>query len=892
MLKDKEFRASLIGVAILLAAACAFFYPLLTGKQLAASDFILVKGMQKNLEDYRAAHPGEDALWSMSMFSGMPAYTIHVMFEGNATDVVRKLLTLGLPDPIGHFFTGMLGFFMLLRVFGVGALYSAAGGIAFGFFSYHVIITEAGHGNKLAALMHAPGVLAAIAFAFRRRPLWGAALLFLTLALNINANHQQMTYYLAFVVVIYGLYELVRHIIEKKMAQFAVAACLLLLAAGGAVAINLNRLLPILEYKQYTIRGPSELKKEPGAATQNTDIDGTGLDRDYAFGWSNDRDEILTLLVPNFKGGSSNGTLGKNSEIYKLVAANQPGLTEREFRQQKWPLYWGTQAFTSGPTYAGAVVFFLFVTGLLVIPGGLKWALGYATYLLALLSLGKNSYTLVESLYLFALPVLAWLVAKKVRQIPSAFTSAAVFLAGYLAVNLVSENPPTGYRLTDFFFEYVPMYNAFRAPASILAATNVLFPLVALLAVKELLNKERPVQERLQALYAGAGTTALICLIFAAVPEFFFDNFESPNDRSFADNKAFYPALLADRQSLLSGDAFRSLLFVLAGFGVVWATVRGKIANAYASGAALIVVIFADNFFVSGRYLPASEFVSKSEFAQTFDPRPADAWIKQNDKSYFRVFPLSRNHWNDGQTPYTLNTIGGYNAAKLKRYQQMGDKYILSGQPNFNVLNMLNAKYVIYNKNVNLPIWQPLTRQGDEFVYQNLTNYGPAWIAEDVKVVPTPDDALDALDTTNLRTTAIVENKDAEKIPSDLARGLLDGENESVRLLLAENRTMKYAYKSPKKRFVVFSEVYYPKGWKAYIDDKEVPIIHANFVLRGLVVPAGEHNVVFRYDPEVMKIGKTYSVLASLGLGLFLLAAGGVEFVRRKKPEASWTRWL
>ncbi|MCS7084805.1 MAG: YfhO family protein [Bacteroidia bacterium] len=861
------------------------------GKRLAASDVILVKGMQKNLEDYRAKHPGEDALWCMSMFSGMPAYTIHVKYEGNITDPVRKALSLGLPDPIGQFFTGMMGMFLLLRVFGCGAWYAAAGGLAFGFFSYHIIITEAGHVNKLAALMYSPAVLASVAFAFRSRPLWGAAFLFLSLSLNINANHQQMTYYLAFVVAAYGVYELARHIAEKKLGRFAMAAGLLILAAGGAVAVNLNRLLPLLEYKQYSIRGPSELKREPGAAKPNTAIDGTGLDRDYAFGWSNDRDEIFTLLVPNLKGGSSNGTLGKNSEIFKL-AVGQSGMSEREFRRQKWPLYWGTQAFTSGPAYAGAVVFFLFVVGMLIIPGGLKWALGYVTYLLILLSLGKNSYTLLESAILLALPVGAFYAARKIKAVPTAYTAVAVFVVGYLAVHLISEHPPTGYRLTDFFFEYVPLYNAFRAPSSIVAATDVLFPFAAFLAVKELLNKNRSLAERMHALFAGAGIAALICLILAVAPEFVYDGFESPGDKSFSDNKTFYEALLADRRSLLVSDAFRSLLFILAGAALLWAAMRGTIANANVSGALMAVLVAVDNYGVCARYLPDSEFVSKNEFARSFEPRPADAWIKRNDSSYFRVFPLSRNHWNDGQTPYTLFTIGGYNAAKLKRYQQLGDRYILVERPNFEILNMLNVKYVIFDKNVNLPFWQPLTKQGDEFVYQNLSNFGAAWIVENVKIVPTPDDALNALDTTNLRIAAVVEQKDADKIPADVSQASVNPENEKISVELAENRTMKYRYRSPQKRFVVFSEVYYPKGWRAFIDGKEAPIVQTNFVLRGLTLPAGEHEIVFRYDPEVMQRGKTYSMLASLGLVAFLLAAAGVEYLRRKRTDVRWTRYL
>ncbi|MCS6903781.1 MAG: YfhO family protein [Bacteroidia bacterium] len=871
----------------MLVATLAFFHPLLRGKLIRQSDLILIKGMQRNIEEYRETHNGEDALWSMSMFSGMPAYPIHVQYEGNILRPIQRVLKLGLPEPIGLFFWGMVGFFWLLRLYSVGPYLALAGAFGFGFFSYYIIITEAGHGAKLAALMYSPAVIASIITAFRGKIFLGAALLFFTLGLQVLANHIQMTYYLLMVVVIVGLYELVKAFQEKVLKKFFLTTAALSLAAGLAVAINASHLMPFYEYSHYSIRGKSELKLEPEEMKDpklnvHKTKRGSGLDKEYAYGWSNDRDELMTLLIPNFKGGSSNGALTKNSHTYQLFESQDPeGIY---IKQKQWPLYWGTQAFTSGPTYAGAVVCFLFILGLILVRSGIKWALLYATLLFFLLSLGKNSYPLWEALLLLSLPAIFYFTYKKLKKVPPPLYGALLTLGGIILVSLIGDDPARSFTIKDLFFDYLPIYNKFRAPASMLAIVGITMPWLAILGASAFMDPSIEDKTKKVALLYALGICLALVLPFAFAPDSFF-SFTGPSDAQFSEEqKPLLEALIKDRRSLMVADAWRSFYFILVAAALL-ELFRRKILQEQLTSIGLALAVLIDLFVVDIRFLWKDEYETKQEFESHFQPREADLILKQQDTSYFRVFPLGRNPFNDGRTPYYLKSIGGYNAVKIKRYQQLIEAHI--SEMNMNVISMLNTKYIITQQPLEHPALEKLyTTRENEIIYKNRINFGPAWIVQDVKVVPTPDDAIKSLDTLKTFYQAVIEQKDAKELASrPFAKDSINLGKEYIRLIKADNRHMQYEFFSDKNRFVVFSEVYYPKGWKAFIDGRETYIFHTNYVLRGLVIPAGKHKVEFKYDPQVLKQSKIISQVASVLLLLTL--AGAIFFEIRKIKQAS-----
>lgn len=882
LFKHKDFIPTIVALLVLLGSAMLFFSPLLSGKKLAQSDVILIRGMSKNVEEYRETHPGEDALWSMSMFSGMPAYTIHIQYGGNILRPIWKVMNLGATsNPIGTLFWGMTSFFILLRVFGVDIRLATAGALGFGFFSYHIIITEAGHISKFLALMYAPGVLFAAAMAYRVRWYLGAGLLFFTMGLELLANHVQMTYYLAIIVILYGLYELIEHIRAGKIGRFALATGALCVAVGLAVLINLSHILPMYEYQKYSIRGASELKKEPSeepSKKAKSKGESGGLDKEYAYGWSNGRDELLTLLVPNMKGGSSNAHLTKSMETYKMIEQLNP-----EYLNMRLPFYWGTQAFTSGPTYAGAIVCFLFVLGLLLVRSGVKWALLYATLLALILSLGKNSLALPAALVVFLIPLPYILNLSFLRK--NILTGLSPIIAGGILVMLLDDDPAKSFTLKDLFFDYLPLYNKFRAPASLLIMLGFTLPWLAILGAQAALDPKIDKAERNKALIIALATVGGLALILGLSPGMFYSNFKSPNDEQIAGQQQLYASILKDREGMLQSDALRSFGFILAACGLLWAYINDKIKSVAAVGVGLSALIFVDLFLVDKRYLGAEEFQNESDFTANFEPTEADNAILQADKGYYRVFPLSRNPFNDGRTPYHLKTVGGYNAAKIKRYQQLIEAHI--GKLTPNVMNMLNAKYIIHNKKIDVPIYTRVHQSRDgEFVYRNEANYGPAWICKDVTVAASPDEALEKLGSVLSIETALIEKKDEAKLAATpISRDSVNRETEMITVKTAENKLMRYEYNSDKNRFVTFSEVYYEKGWKAYIDGKEAPILHTNFVLRGLTVPAGKHTVEFKYDPEVLHTGKTLSTTGSVLLILTLAGLAFVEFRRANKKS-------
>jgi MFS family permease len=873
------FVPTLVAALVMLLVSCIYFHPLLAGKLLKSSDVILIHGMQKDIFDYRATHPGEDAFWSTSMFSGMPAYTIHYEPEGNLIKQIQRAMRAVLPEPIPHFFLGMLGFFFLLRVFGVPVWLSLAGAFGFGFFSYHIIITEAGHGAKLAALMYGPAVLASIAWTFRGNLLAGAALLALSMGFELTSNHVQITYYLAIIVGLYGLYELVRMVRAGQVKRYVLSLAAMVVAVGVALLMSAITLLPLYEYNAYSIRGTSELQVEPGEREERPGgKKSTGVDRDYAFNWSNDRDELLTLIMANAKGGSSSAKIDRSSVLVK----------ERgdQMMDYPWPLYWGTQPFTSGPTYAGALICFLFILGLILDRTGLKWVILYSTLLFMIMSLGKNSYGIPEVLIFFSIPAIYLLTYKKITQLSPPVYGLVLALGGFLLATAVGGDPAKTYKLTDLFFDYLPLYNKFRAPASILGMLGATLPWLALLGAHAFFQPTTDPATRRQALFVAAGVTGGLCLLTLLAPGLLLDgNFKNEQDGRLPAE--IIPALEAERARLLRNDAFRSLAFILLGAGLLFAWMRKAIKSEQTVSIALAALILFDLFFVNTRYLWTEGYQTKDEFEANFMIREADLFVKQNfGNQYFRVFPTTRNPFNDSMTPYHLRSIGGYNAAKLKRYQQLIEAHI--SQFNANVINMLNTEFIYLNREAGIPALQLLHKCRDgELVYRNLANYGPAWIVQDVQVVPSPDAALAQLDSVNSFVIATVEAAHKDRLGS-FSRDSVDLKNETIQLIRQSNRELVYEYNSDKPRFVTFSEIYYPKGWTATIDGKPAEIVQTNFVLRGLTVPAGKHTIRFYFEPTIVAQAAGFSRTGSLIFLLLVAGALALAYVQaRRKPKSA-----
>jgi hypothetical protein len=901
LLAHPDFNATAISLAVMLAAVMLYFHPLLAGKKLTSTDMILITGQQKNVNDYRE-RTGVDPGWSMSMFSGMPAYTIHMDYQGNMLLHLRRAIHKVLPEPIGLMFIGMVCFFFLLRLFLVQTWLSLGGALAFAFFSYNIIITEAGHGAKLAAFMMCPGVLMSIALAFRGRPFLGTALFAFLLGMELQTGHVQITYYLVWIVLAFGLYELIRIAQEKRLlTHFVLPFGLLVVGAGVALGMNSVNLFPLREYNDFSIRGKSELAVEPsernpdkksaGQAKEKKEKKSSGVDRDYAYGWSNGRDEVFTLLIPNLRGGSSNGRLGKGTETYELLV-NSGNVSPSDAAKQKWPLYWGTQAFTSGPIYAGAVICFLFILGLILVQSGVKWVLLYTTMLFIFLSMGKNSYSVPETLLLFALPVIFIYTRKYIpNSIPGPLYGFGLMVIGLAAVNFFGADPESSYRFKDLFFDNLPLYNKFRAPASMLGMLTVTMPWLALLGANAVFAKQDEMEdnEKLKAVLYAAGITAAITLFFYLFGSSLLGyDFKTSEDASMRKQmgEQLMNNILSDRSGLLSKDVWRSLLFIALAAGVFAAYLTKRIKQATVAGMLIAFVIFLDLFLVDTRYLWTEDYQRES-YADNHQPKEADAWLVENNKGkYFRVFPISRNPFNDGFTPYHLHSIGGYNAAKMKRYQQLIEAQISNF--NFGVLNMLNTEYLIHNQQFGDPRLQVVHQSKEgEIVYKNLGNLGPAWIVPNVKVVNTPDEALYGLDSLDTRNVALVEKSQSQFLTPSTSSDSVDYSKENVSVSTFENRKMVYNYSSDKARFVVFSEVYYPKGWTATIDGKPANMIQTNFVLRGLVVPAGKHTITFEYNPELLAKSSDWSRMSSMAC-LFIMVLGiGFEAYRVNKRKVA-----
>ncbi len=800
---------------IFLLITLIYFSPALQNKKLVQNDVIQAQAMSKEIMDVKAK-TGKAPLWTNQMFGGMPAYQIWAQYPSNITTYIVKTFKTIFPDPVDTIFIFLVGAYFLFIVLGINPWLSAIGAIAVTFSSYNFIIIEAGHSNKAFALAFFAPILAGILLAYKGKYWLGAALTALFLAVEIRANHIQMTYYLMLAVIVLLIIELVKAIREDKLKEYTKASVALFAGLIIAVGVNFGTLWVNYEYAQQTIRGKSEL-------TSNKNKPANGLDKEYAYQWSQGVAESITFLIPHAYGGASGYPLDDNSEVYKTLVANNVSPTQAAQFSKQMPTYWGDKPFTSGPIYLGAIIVFLFVLGCFIVKGSLKWWLVIATILSLFLSFGKN------------LPF-----------------------------------------LSDLFFDYFPLYNKFRAVESILVIAGITVPILALLALKEIfsekINKEEITKYLKYTSYGFGG----VLLLLIALPSLFF-GFQSANDASFVQQleqgtgsrdfaNKILGALISDRESMFRADAIRSFLFIGLMAATLWLFIQQKLKANFAI-AILALLVTVDMWSVNKRYLNDDNFVPARQLKIPFVARAVDTEILKDSDPNFRVMDATINTFSNASTTYFHKTIGGYHAAKLQRYQDLIEQHLIKG--NKSVLDMLNTKYFILADTLGRP-----------FVEENQGALGHAWFVNGVSFVENADAEINALTAFRPEQTAIIDDEFRNQV--DLMKIMGIGDQGTIYLTNYRPDHITYQTNNTTERLAVFSEIYYDKGWNAYINGKPINHFRANYVLRAMQIPAGSHKIEFKFEPKAYKIGETISLISSILLVLGLIY---VLYTENKKQQ-------
>lgn len=795
----KKIAPYLVAVVVFIGFAIAYCSPQMNGRVLLQGDINNWKGAANEALTYYEAN-GEPTGWTNSMFGGMPTYQITFRNKaGMATSWFKNVLVGWWGEPITAILLYFIGFYLMLLCFGINAWLALVGALAMGMSSYFFIIIPAGHMSKAFALGGLAPVIGGLYAIFRRKYWLGIPMVLIFGAYSI-VLHPQMTYYIFMLIGVLCIAELYIHIRDKQWKELGISVGVIALCLGLIFLTKLSWWTLNQDYLKETMRGGhSELTK------QAQDKPAEGLDIKYATDWSYGKGETMTLLIPNWEGGASGYNVGKDSELCK--ALRKQGVPKRDAEQfcKSAPTYRGEKMFTSGAVYAGAIVCFLFLLGLLIVPGPYKWALLFATLMSIFLAWGKN---------------LMW--------------------------------------LTELFYNYFPMYNKFRAVESILIVAEITMPLLGFMALQRIVNKEIEWPKLRKNLFVAGGVTAGLCL-FGALFAGSFD-MTSSFDAQWKSQvpQWLYDAILDQRVAMAKADAWRSLLFVILGFGLVywyaWNQIKNqksKISNTILYiGLAMLILI--DMVPVDKRFFNNDNFVKQKDSEAYFKIQPWEEQILQDESLDYRVLNLNTNTFNDARTSYRLKSIGGYSAVKLRRYQDLIDEHI--SKMNWNVINMLNTKYIV-------------TQQG---VYPNREAMGNAWFVNDVLFVPTPDDESAALNTLDLSRTAVADEKFREVLTCE------PQPNEEDRIVLTNYQPNKlvYAANCTNNRVAVFSEIYYPEGWHLYIDGEEKEIGRVNYVLRAAVIPAGEHTVMMEFMPKAMTWDKWCYVLATilmiLSLGLLI----------------------
>jgi len=804
MAKLKQFLPHLLVLAGFILLSLFYFHPVLQGKEIFQSDIVQYIGMAQEQKDFRA-ETGEEPYWTDAAFGGMPTYQLGAYYPHN---YVKKLDTAlrFLPRPADYLFLYFIGFYILLLCMKVDYKLAFLGSIAFGFSTYLIIILGIGHNSKAHAIAYMPMVLAGIIAIFRHRNIWSFLLLTIAMALEIQANHFQMTYYLLLLVIILGCAYLVDAYRKKIIPHFFKSLGVMVVAVIIAIATNATNLLATSEYTDFSTRGESELSIQPDGSPREK----SGLGFDYITSYSYGIVESFNLMVPRFMGGGSSEDIGKDSNIYKALREIGASPTQAAGFAENAPTYWGNQPYVGAPAYIGATVIFLFVFALFLIRGRLKWWIVGGSTLALLLSWGKN--------FEF---------------------------------------------LTKFFIEFVPLYDKFRAITSIQVILELCLPLLAVMGLYKLFLKAVDSDEKMYALKWSSIITGGLLVIFLLFKSVLFD-FAGASDAMYSKQFGmdFMNALEEDRKSIFTEDAIRSLVLVLIAAGLIWAYLKSKINRNLVIGG-LVILILIDLIGVDKRYVNEDDFVQAREMEQPFQKLPADAAILE-DNGHYRVFDVSGDPFNTGRTSYYHNALGGYHAAKPGRIQDLYEFYI--SQNNMKILSMLNVKYFM------VP-----TEEGAQ-AQQNPEAFGNAWLVENIKWVETQNQEILSLEDTDLQTTAVINTQFKEKINPDFQ---YDPE-ASIDLTHYQPNELNYEFSADTSQFVVFSENYYQPGWQAYIDGEPAAHVQVDYVLRGMNVPAGNHQISFKFEPEVIKTGSSITLISSILIGLVLIGGIGYEVKKRK----------
>lgn len=835
----KKLLPDLIAILAFVLLSFAYFFPAdIENRILFQHDTAAGAGAGQEVKEYYE-QTGERSRWTNSLFGGMPMYQIAPSYDSTKSlQWVQKAYQLFLPDYVCLTFMLMLGFYILLRVFGIPVWLAGLGGIMWAFSSYFFILISAGHIWKFITLAYVPPTIAGIVLAYRGKLLWGGILTALFVALQITSNHVQMSYYFFFVILFFVGAYFEKAWRTKTLPQFFKASAVLIVAALVGIAANVSNLYHTYAYSKETMRGKSELVQTGDAAKQTS----SGLDRDYITQWSYGIDETLTLLVPNFKGGASAALSQSETAMSKanpMYSSLYGSLTQ----------YFGTQPMTSGPVYVGAFVLFLFVLGCFIVKGPLKWALIGATFFSIVLSWGKN------------------------------------FMP-----------------LTDFFIDYVPLYNKFRAVSSILVIAEFTIPLLAIFALKRLLEEPEILKQEKKPLGISLLLTAGIALLLAVAPGSIGSGYVPAQEAQMlqnAVNQQMIPAnelsgILANlgemRAELVSSDALRSFIIIGIGCSLLWLYASGKLRSSLTI-AGITILCLADMWGVNKRYLNDAQFVPHSIRTETFTKTNTDELILQDTSLDYRVLNFATSTFDDNNTSYWHKSVGGYHPAKLRRYQEMIEHHIspemqaaykaiatAGGEMDsvdankFRILNMLNTKYFIF----------PAGQQRQTVPILNPHAYGNAWFVNKVQYVNNANEEIDALDSIIPTETAVVDARF-----KDVLKGTMESYKDSlssIRLTSYAPNRLTYETNNAQDGIAVFSEIYYPDGWHVTIDGQPAELARADYILRTMYVPAGQHTIEMRFDPTSLHVteGIAYGALALLVIGIIV----AVLIAKRKYVKA------
>ncbi|MGL5981509.1 MAG: YfhO family protein [Phocaeicola sp.] len=824
----KKVLPELLVIVLFIAISFVYFFPAVTeGRILSQHDSVGGIGAAVESQKY-LEETGERTRWTNSLFGGMPTYQMSPSYH--STDMlkgVESLYHLYLPTYVWYVFALLLGFYILLRAFNFSRWMAALGAIVWAFSSYFFILISAGHIWKLITLAYIPPTIAGMVLIYRNKWLLGGVITALFVALQILSNHIQMSYYFLFVMIAIFIAYGVNAYQQQQMKQFWKATGVLVLAALIGVCINLSTLYHTYQYSKESMRGKTELVKENSANQTKS-----GLERDYITQWSYGIGETFTLLIPNTKGGAS-VALGANKKAMEKANPMYASIYNQIGQ------YWGEQPGTSGPVYVGAFVMFLFIFGLFIVKGSMKWALLVTTLLSILLSWGKN------------------------------------FMP-----------------FTDLFLDYIPMYDKFRTVASILVIAEFTIPLLALLALKRVVEEPQVLKEEAKGFYISLGATAGLSLLFALLPTLFFPSYISTSEMYQLSNglpAEHVAPILANlqemRMSLFTADAWRSFFIILVGAILLYTYSQKKIKSSLLVGA-LLLLCLVDMWDINKRYLNDEQFVPKIEQVNTFKQTETDKAILADKTLNYRVLNLASSTFNENNTSYWHKSIGGYHAAKLRRYQEMIEEHISPEMKElskavretggdmsrvdptlFPVLNMLNTRYFIF----------PL-QGGATTPIQNPYALGNAWFVDEVRYVNNANEEIEALHTINPYEVAVVDKQFEQVIAQPTA---LDS-TASVKLLAYQPNQLTYLSEGKEAGTILFSEVYYP-GWRAYIDEVEVPVGRANYILRAINVPAGKHTITFTFHPESLQRTELVATAALVLLAVSFLLLLFFQAKRRLK---------